>query len=223
MPGLNISEPGLRDLARNKEYEARAAGADGMDIRLSRDSGFDARDIMNLRAFTRDHDLLIVSRCPKVSARAFHGTLNAKTWATKAKTNATGTVYNASGQLMVSDYDLMSIWRFTGTGFQKIFASALQYGASRGPWSTEARELVKAMNKFLITKIQHGCQDDFLSENNPGVKMADHFIAFRIGDGIHLPTPIYCENYYKAHGLFWPYDARGKHIGHVPGGPIPQS
>jgi hypothetical protein len=213
MAGLTISRAGIADLARAKAAEARAAGADGLDLRLSELSGMDARDIMFLRRFTREKGLLIVIRCPKPSARAFHGTLPAKTFATKAKTNETGTVYGHGGTLMVSDYDLMSVWRATGTGFQKIFISALPPGAARGPFSAEATALVREMNRHLVTKLQHGCQDDFLSPQNPGVKMADHFLAIRQGDGIYLPDPIYCENFYRAHALFWPYGPGGKHVG----------
>lgn len=213
MAGLNISPAGLADLARNKENQAKAAGADGLDLILSRDSGMDARDIMSLRRFTANEKLLIVFRCPKPSARAFHGTLPAKTFATKAKTNETGTVYGQSG-LMVSDYDMMSVWRSTGGGYAKIYISALEPGAPRGRWSPEARDLVRAMNTFLVSKLQHGCQDDFLSaEKNPGVKMADHFLAIRAGDGIYLRDPNYCENFYRAHALYWPYLSNGKHCG----------
>lgn len=213
MAGLNISQAGLADLALNKEHQAKAAGADGLDLILSRDSGMDARDIMSLRRFTTTERLLIVFRCPKPSARAFHGTLPAKTFATKTKTNDTGTVHGKGG-LMVSDYDMMSVWRFNGGGYAKIYISAITPGAPRGRWSPEASDLVRRMNSFLISKLQHGCQDDFLSaENNPGVKMADHFLAIRTGDGIYLRDPNYCENFYRAHALYWPYLSNGKHCG----------
>src|SRR5215813_2730834 len=131
MSGLDISSAGLADLARNKEYEAKAAGADGLDLQLSRDSGIDARDIMNLRRFTRDEELLVIIRCPKATARGFHGALPGKTFATKAKTNQTGTVLGHGGTLMVSDYDMMSVWRRSGGGFAKIYVSALAPGAAR--------------------------------------------------------------------------------------------
>lgn len=212
MSGLRVSAGGIADLARGKEQDARAAGADGLDIQLSQDSGMDARDIMFLRRFTKQKGLLIVFRCPKPSARAFHGTLPAKTFATKAKTNESGTVMGHGGTLMVSDYDMMSVWRSTGTGFQKILVSALVPGAARGAWSPEARDLVREMNQTLVSKLQHGCQDDFASEKNPGVKMADHFLAIRMGDGIYLPDPIHCENFYRAHALRWPYGSGGKYI-----------
>ena len=46
------------------------------------------------------------------------------------------------------------------------------------------------MNGFLITKIQHGCQDDFVNpEKNPGVKMADHFLAIDVGHGVFSADP----------------------------------
>src|SRR3954471_17041111 len=184
MSGLSMSQGGLDDRIRDKANEARGAGADGLDIRLMHESGMDARDIHRLRQFTEHEHLLVVIRCPKRNAAAFHGDLPAKTWATKAKTNATGTVMSAHGHLMVSDYDMMSLWRHNGTGYVKIYVSALEPGAASGAWGPEARRLVRAMNAFLITKIQHGCQDDFVNvSKNPGVKMADHFLAVDVGHG----------------------------------------
>jgi hypothetical protein len=170
--------------------------------------------VVDLRSFTKTKALLIVFRCPKQAARAFHGDLPAKTWATKGKTNETGTVFNEHGLLMVSDYDMMSMGHATGTGYQKIFVSSITSpGASRGRFLEDARNLVREMNGFLITKLQHGCQDDWQSAENPGVKMSDRFLAIRQGDGIYLRDPITCENFYRSHALFWPYGAQGKYIG----------
>lgn len=213
-----MGRPGLGDLARQKDGLARAAGATGADIALSEQSGIAAMDIMNLRRFTAERNLMIVIRCPKHGARAFHGTLPAKTWATKSKTNETGTVLGHEGRvLMVSDYDMMSVWR-DGPAWRKVYISAIARGAASGPWPKEAGDLVRAMNGFLLTRIQHGCQDDFYdSARNPGVKMADYFLAIRAGDGIFLPDPVHCENFYRAHGLIWPYGDRGRHLGHGPG------
>ncbi len=214
MSGLHMSQGGLDDRIRDKANAAAGAGADGLDVRLMHESGMDARDIMHLRRFTAAEKLLIVMRCPKRNAAAFHGDLPAKTWATKAKTNATGTVAGAHGNLMVSDYDMMSVWRHDGERYRKIYISALEHGASSGAWSPEATHLVREMNKFLITRIQHGCQDDFLNTaKNPGVKMADHFLAIDVGHGVYLPNPNYCENFYRVHGLLWPYDTSGRHTG----------
>ena len=215
MSGLTMSQGGLDDLMRAKANAARGAGANSLDIKLMYESGMDGQDIMRLRQFTAKEQLLIVIRCPKPNAAAFHGTLDPKNVNTKAKTNETGTVRDAHGRLMVSDYDMMSVWQYTGTGYRKIFVSALDPpGAPRGHWAPEAVRIVRAMNAFLISKIQHGCQDDFVNaEKNPGLKMADHFLAFDVGTGVYLPTPIYCENFYRVHGLPWPYDQMGRHTG----------
>ena len=214
MTGIKLSPAGSADRGLMKDAQARKAGATDLDIKLSRESGFDARDIMNLRKFTLEKALLIVFRCPKPSARAFHGDFPAKTWATKTKTNETGTVFGRGGTLMVSDYDMMSAWRATGTGYQKIYVSSIRGpGASSGPWLPQSASLVRDMNGFLITKIQHGCQDDWQSAQNPGVKMSDHFLAIRRGDGIYLRDPVVCENFYRSHSLFWPYGAGGKYVG----------
>jgi hypothetical protein len=214
MAGLTLSQAGIDDRIRHKLNEARGAGADGLDIRMAMETGMDARDIMNLRRFTREKGLLLIVRCPKTNAAAFHGDMRAKAWATKEHTNATGTVYSENGRLMVSDYDMMSLWRFTGTGYQKIYVSALKRGAAQGVWSKEASRLVRTMNLFLITRIQHGCQDDFENPaDNRGVEMTDCFLAIRMGDAVFLPSPVFCENFYAAHALHWPYGAQGKFIG----------
>src|SRR5262249_18231463 len=94
--------PATRSM-RRRPPAPTGSGAYGLHLQLSRDSGIDARDIMNLRRFTRDKGLLVIIRCPKATARGFHGTLPGKTFATKAKTNQTGTVLGHGGTLMVSD------------------------------------------------------------------------------------------------------------------------
>lgn len=212
MAGLTASL--LDHMMFAKEGEAKQAGAGQSDIVLSRESGMDARDIMNLRRFTATEKLLIIIRCPKRSARAWHGSFPAKTFATKEKTGDSGTVQSKTGLLMVSDYDMMSVWRSNGSGYAKIYISPVEHGSPKGPFSPEARDLVKAMNRFLISKIQHGCQDDFYStEKNPGVKTTDHFLAIRTGDGLYLRDPLRCAAFYMSHALDWPYLSNGKHNG----------
>ena len=69
------------------------------------------------------------------------------------------------------------------------------------------------LNGRLVSKIQHGCQDDYHSAKNPGVKSSDHFSAFQVGLATHLPGPSACAAFYVERGISWPYDPSGKYSG----------
>lgn len=206
-------------MERAREAEARAAKASEADILHSRKSGIDARDVATLRAFSQRLSLLIVVRCPKATARAWHGLLPGKNIATKAKTGSSGVVVRKSGPqgkertvMMVSDYDLMSVWKRDGASYEKVFISALEKGAPRGKWAPAAVKLVRALNRALVTKIMHGCQDDWHSPDNPGVKSEDRFAAFEREQFFYLQNPGACEAFYRSRGLDWPYDGAGKMV-----------
>ena len=196
-----------------REEEWRQAKVPEQDILFSRRSGIDARDVGTLRAFSVK-PLLIVVRNPKVTARAWHGVLPPKNIATKAKTGSSGVVVTADNRIFVSDYDLMSVWRTHAKPARKVFISAAD-GASRGKWSQEAVALVVELNGRLVSKIQHGCQDDYQSAKNPGVNSSDHFSAFHAGLATHLPGPSACAAFYVQQGIAWPYDPSGKYSGPI--------
>ena len=203
--------PKLQEILEGQREEAgQRAGVGPKDIEHSRVSGIDPQDVRTFREASASEGILIVVRCPKVAARAWHGILPAKTWATKQKTGDSGAVVNQKGQIMVSDYDLMSLWRRTGGAAVKLFASAAG-GAAQGKYPREAQELIVRLNARLITKIQHGCQDDFDSVLNPGVKVTDHFSAFDAGRALHLSSPSECAAYYSRNGMTWPYDGAGRY------------
>jgi hypothetical protein len=196
-----------------REQEWRQARVPEPDILFSRRSGIDARDVGSLRGFSTRR-LIIIVRNPKVTARAWHGVLPPKNIATKAKTGSSGVVVTSDQRIFVTDYDLMSVWRTATATPEKIFISAAN-GAARGKWTQEAVALVVELNGRLISKIQHGCQDDFQSASNPGVKPTDHFSAFHGGLATHLPTPGACAAFYEKQQLPWPYDTSGKYSGPI--------
>ena len=197
-------------LAAQREEAASRAGATPADIELSRKCGIDPQDVCTFRRVSAGEMLVIVVRCPKLAALAWHGTFPAKTASTSAKTSESGTVLGSSGRIMVSDYDLMSLWKRESGVPRKIVASA-EGGAKRGRYPEEATQLLVRLNGQLVTKIQHGCQDDFASPSNPGVKPADHFAAFDTGNVSYLRNPVDCADFYKRNDLVWPYDAAGKY------------
>ncbi len=191
----------------NREIEWKRQGVPDACIAHSRVSGMDPRDVRAMQEFS-SRGLLIFVRCPKTTARAWHGILPPKRWATKAKTGSSGVVICPGEPAQVSDYDLMSIWRAKGPKFEKVFTSAAD-GAVRGPWLPEAHAIVVDLNKLLVSRIQHGCQDDFKSDKNPGVKPTDHFASFCLGHIAHQSSPAECAALYKKHGLHWPYRTDG--------------
>jgi hypothetical protein len=199
-------------LSGQREEAAERAGVGSGDIAHARKTGIDPQDVRTFREASAAEGLVIVVRCPKLAARAWHGTLPAKTWATKKKTGESGAVVNERGQAMVSDYDLMSLWRRGGGTARKVVASAAG-GAAQGRYPAEAQALIVRLNARLVTKIQHGCQDDFASAKNPGVKPTDHFSAFDTGRAVYLPGPSECAAFYSRNGFEWPYDASGRFRG----------
>jgi len=210
MPAPGLTATIQEQLENKREEEWRRKGVPEQDIEFSRVSGMDARDVRALREFTAG-GLLIVVRCPKVSARAHHGAFRPKRWATKQKTGTSGLAVTES-RIFVSDYDLMSVWQSGLKGFEKIFVSAAG-GAARGKLLPQAQRLVRELNSRLVSRIQHGCQDDYDSPKNPGVKAGDHFAAFREGTAEHLADMYQCQRYYEDLGLAWHYDDTGKYVG----------
>lgn len=208
MPPLTASLQHLMEFRREGDW--RKAGVPEQDIVFSRLCGMDAHDVQVFREITA-RDLLIVVRCPKASARPWHGMLPPKPQRRKDPSGSSG-VLVTSQHMYVSDYDLMSVWRWTPAAFTKIKLTASS-GKDRGAWTPEAVAIAKALNARLVSRIQHGTQDDWKSKDNRGVKKGDHFAAFKLGISTYLVDVAACEGYYREHGLAWPYDGDGRFSG----------
>lgn len=231
MPPLTASIQQLLEYQREGEW--RKAGVPEQDIVFSRLCGMDARDVRVFRETTA-RDLLIVVRCPKTTARPWHGVLPPKPQREKDPSGTSGVLVtvpvrsrtpdeHAPGvpergaaekertqpRLYVSDYDLMSAWHWTPSAFVKIAMTAVN-GKDRGAWTPEAVRLAKTLNERLVSRIQHGTQDDWHSVKNRGVKPGDNFAAFKLGIANYLVDVAACEAYYRDHGLKWPYGSDGK-------------
>jgi len=210
---MSVLRTSIQDLVEySREQQWERAGVPDKDIQFSRLCGIDAEDVGLLREFSSQR-YLIVTRCPKRTARAWHGVIPPKGWAVKQKTGSSGVVVTDDHQMRVSDYDLMSVWRGTGDGWRKVFISAAN-GAPRGRWSHEAHALVLQLNAQLVSRIQHGCLDDYQSAKNPGVDPSkDHFAAFYNGVAKYLPDVATCATFYRDQGLEWPYSLDGRYEG----------
>jgi hypothetical protein len=203
----------LRDAAR--------AGVAPEDVKFAGDSDIGPEDVAAFRFITRREGLLVVMRCPKRGAVAFHGTLPPKRWAdghdsqgNVVKSGVSGIGVNPErGNIFVSDYDMMSLWCRRGASYEKLFASALTSGAERGAWTPEARDAVRKLNAVLRSRLQHGAQDDFTpphGNQHPGVTAETRFAAFREGVATYLEGMQACQAYYRQWGLYWPYDGKGQ-------------
>ncbi len=213
-------------MAHARDMEATRAGIAPADIETARKAGMLPADVAALRAFTAvDPGWCVVVRCPKPASYAWQGLLPAKIGAIGKKTGDSGVVSIEKLQrhpggvpmfrdgepvidaaLYVSDYDLMGVWHAVQGGWQRLRIAAAG-GAKRGPYGTEAAEMLRKLNRTLTTRIQHGCQDDWTSPENRGVKADDGFCGFRLGEALFLDGAAACRAYYLQGGLGnFPYD-----------------
>ncbi|WP_237216739.1 hypothetical protein [Falsiroseomonas oryziterrae] len=214
-------------MAHARDVEARRAGVSEADIALGRKAGMLPADVAALRAFTAGAPgWCIVVRCPKAASYAWQGLLPAKIGAVSKKTGDSGVVSvhklrRAPGgapmfrdgepmidaSVYVSDYDLMGVWQFWKGSWQRLRIAAAG-GAKRGSYGAEAAEMLRRLNRTLVTKIQHGCQDDWVSSDNRGVKPDDPFAGFVRGEAMFLDGAAACRGFYASRGLgAFPYDA----------------
>ena len=212
-------------LEAKAEEEWRREGVSEKDIEFSRLAGMDAGDIRGFRNFTSQHPgYLIIVRCPKMTARPHHRTFRPKPgFASSAKSGTSGLLVfqkdtgrgdgSTETRLFVSDYDLMSVWRHGSKGWEKIKVTA-EGGAKRGRFSDDATKTIRELNWNMESKsrIMHGCQDDWVSTYNPGVKPGDRFAAFKQGETKYFDAPSKLGYFYRDNHLPWPYDGMGKHI-----------
>jgi hypothetical protein len=222
MPDFTVTMQELYEHQRERDW--RRAGIGERDIADSRDLGMHPKDVSIFRECSNTGILLII-RLPKLAARPWQGVMPPKPYWYKKKTGTSGLVADrefndetgeitGGDAIFVSDYDMMSVWRAEGNGWQKIFISAAG-GASRGPWLPESKTLVRELNKRLVSKLQHGCQDDYQvnAARHPNVKQDDRF-GFFIRGKIEIHEGfVACGNAYRQNGLDWPYDMHGKYCG----------
>ena len=189
-----------------RRREWKQAGISDRDIAFAFETGISAPDVAVFRKFSRG--CLIITRCPKRTSLPWHGMLTPKIASCNVPSNDSGLTGKA-GVVMVSDYDLMCVFRERPSGLERVVIAA-DNGKKQGRWSMDGTLFVRALNAELQSRIQHGCNDDWDSPDNRGVKPTDTFAAFRNGLTTHLNSPAACEEYYVRAGIFWPYDGNGR-------------
>lgn len=206
-PLLDIAETSRISTWRGKYSEA--------DIALARETGMTAPDIALLRTHSAGHFCIIV-RCPNRKGLVLQGVLPPKPAGIYDKKSSaiSGTLQLDDGRMVVSDYDLMSVWQGHAGGWKRVFCPGPT--AKGGYWgSPEAERMMRHLLPRMDSPFDHGCQDDFHSKKNPGVGPSQRFVAFLNGTGKYLPSRAALVEFHQKHGLEFPYDGDGKYTGPV--------
>lgn len=220
--GIGNSEPLTAKIAElgiyNRLRDAAAARLPPADIAFAQQSDIDPEDVGTFRMATRQYGLIVIVRCPKRGAVAWHGTFDPKRcedghdiFGNPVKSGVSGIgVHPERGNVFISDYDMMSMWRkFEGGGWRKVLARDIDRGG-------EVQIYTKWMNGKLRSPLQHGAQDDFVpppGAQHPNVAEDCRCAAFMEGEAVYLPDRRATQSFYVKQGLKpWPYDQQGKFI-----------
>ena len=205
----------LRDIAESSLAERWRGRASEADIQFALQTGMSAPDIRLLRKFSEGRYLLLV-RCPNRAGMVFQGVLPPKPAGIydKKSSPVSGTLQLDDRRMVVSDYDLMSIWQGTPFGWQKVFCPGPE---SKGGWwgSSEADRILRELLPQMDSPFDHGCQDDFHSKKNPGVGESQRFAAFFNGATKYLGSRAALRDFHEQQGIDYPYDGDGKFTGKV--------
>lgn len=188
------------------------------DIRFAMLTGIAPSDVHVLRTFSARRWLLVV-RCPKRAGLVLQGVLAPKPAGVKHKSSdGSGTLYDDGGRLVVSDIDPMSLWKGTARGWEHVPCGGPS--GTSGSWgSDEADRVMQELLPRMTAPFQHGCQDDWQSTDNPGVKRnakgeEPQFAAFLNGTAKHLPSKADFFAFHRQQGITPPYDPdTGAYVG----------
>lgn len=188
------------------------------DIAFAQRSDIDPADVGCFRDATRQYGLIVIVRCPKRGAVAWHGTFDPKRCedghdidGNPVKSGVSGIgVHPERGNVFISDYDMMSMWRrIQGAGFRKVMAKDIDEGG-------EVQIFTDWMNGKLRSPLQHGAQDDFVppeGKGHPNVAADCRCAAFIEGTAVYLHDRRSVRSFYEQHRLEpWPYDQAGVYI-----------
>lgn len=196
-PAMNMmranhqSETSARESQDRAEYRTASPKAQY----LSDITGFVAQDIDVISRFCASKRLLIVSRCPNIYAKKYikevkSGEFQMKPGYIRKKTGSYG-ILRWGGRGYVSDYDLMCVHRL-GEKLGTYVALDMTWDG-KGTMSLIEQEIIGSLNKQLVFKIQHGCNDSYVrrwadgSKPEPKVKdIGDEFIVFRNNEAWHV-------------------------------------
>jgi len=234
----SLSDTDLEDYHRLATELWHGEGVDQKWIDCSRENGMDAKDAASLSEFAKQERYLLVIRCPKANAHALHRVINRpKPVNVKTKSLADGVARDVrevrrvvvredgrSREVTVrreteytSDYDLMCIYKVGNQDkLHKVVVAPKDKPPPddpstpwRGAFTIEARDLMRKLNRLLVVKLRHGCQDDMHSKFNPGLSARDRFAVFQLGEYHFFRSREGMKEYYRRMGIVWQYGPAG--------------
>lgn len=151
-------------------------------------TGFVGQDIDTVSAFCAHKDLLMIFRCPDFNANSYVKEVKDRRYRMKPshikkKTGDHG-VLHWGGKAYVSDYDLMCVHRLDRRSGRYEAVPLTWDGKSNKSGAEE--EIIGALNRRLIFKLQHGCNDNYVVRSGDGKpilpknpNIGDEFLVFR--------------------------------------------
>ncbi|UFN50508.1 hypothetical protein LPC08_07795 [Roseomonas sp. OT10] len=181
-------------------------------------TGMDPGDVATFRAVAMECQVLFVVRCPGVSTGRF-ATLGIPVTG-KPEEEKEGLkvgndlVRRGNGQLIVGDYDLMSVWLAEGGRYERLEFTRDGPGHAARWTNLDAERLFDRLNRDLNIPVEHGANDDWKTANatcreirQGAVVGRRRFVAFAEGGGYRLlPDPGALKRYYAdVLKAGWPY------------------
>jgi hypothetical protein len=178
----------------------------------------DPGDVAAFRAVCLEVRVLFVVRCPGAGTHRYASLgLGASGKPEEDKEGLKvghDLVMRGNGQLIVGDYDLMSVWTADGGRYEKLEFTRIAPGAS-SPWtSPEAERLFERLNRDLTIRLEHGANDDWKPTNPKWAEIREgavmghrRYAAFTESGGWRLITsPGLLRQYYRdVLKAEWPY------------------
>ncbi len=198
--------------------DAADAEASPHDHHIAALTAMDPGDVATFRAVCLEARLVIVVRCPGQGTRRF-ATLGIPV-SGKPEEDKEGLkvgndlVQRGNGQLIVGDYDLMSVWTEDGGSFDRLVFTRDGSGPNARWTNPDAERLFQRLNRDLTIRIEHGANDDWQTTNakyleiRAGAVIGNRrFVAFMPSGGYHLlqspgALKAFYTNTLKAN---WPY------------------
>jgi hypothetical protein len=213
-----------RNVGRGKAHtvyrDAEHAEVSGYDHHISRLTNIDPGDVCTFRTVCLEWRILVVVRCPGVSTARFAALgigVSGKPEEDKEGLKVGhDLVQRGNGQLIVGDYDLMSVWTEDGGAYQRLVFSRDGSGPGANWTNPEAERLFLRFNLSLNVALEHGANDDWQTGNNAtyreirqaGVMGHRSYVAFTPSGGYHLlQSPGALKGFYQdVLKAPWPYD-----------------
>ena len=188
------------------------------DRHIAGQTNIDDGDVCTFRSVCLDWRLQIIVRCPGVATRraaALGIGVSGKPEEEKEGLKVgDDLVRRGNGQLIVSDYDLMSVWTADAGTYEKLEFTRDGPGPASKWTNPNAERLFLRLNLGLHIKLEHGANDDWKTTNavyqgikNAGVIGQRTYVAFTESGGYKvLRSPSALKAYYtEVLKVPWPY------------------